>query len=173
MNETLAVYDKALTAEDFTTWFRQRTNVVTLICLIVEILVVAGSVVLAVIGLTNHTVNTSSLITELVLIVLLLGFVIYWRYGYPKTAGQRYYQRTQKDGPIERITTFYADKFQINAEDTVESTVPYSDVKSYKLKNGLFTLDGRKHICYVFREDGFTAEDLSAVISAIKKAKEN
>lgn len=173
MNESLAVYSKALTAEDFTKWFKQRTNVITLVCLIIEGLVVAASIVLAIIGLTKHTVNTSSLITELVLVILLLGFVIYWRFGYPRSAGLRYFRRVEKDGPVKRETTFYPDKFQIKAGDIVESTVLYSDVKSCRIKNGLFTVDGQKHMCYVFREDGFAEEELKAVVSAIKEAKEN
>lgn len=173
MNESLAVYTKTLTAEDFTNWFKQRTNVITLVCLIIESLVVAASIVLAIIGLTRHTVNTSSLITELVLVVLLLGFVIYWRFGYPKSAGLRYFRRFEKDGPAKRETTFYPDKFQIRADDAVESTVLYSDVKSCKVKNGLFTIDVPKHMCYVFRENGFTEKELSTVMSAIKEAKEN
>lgn len=173
MNESLAVYDKTLTAEDFTNWFKQRTNVLTLVCLIVEVLVVAASIVLAVIGLTRHTASASSLITELILVVLLLGFVIYWRFGYPKSAGLRYFQRSQRQGPVDRVTTFYPDKFQIKAADNVESTVLYSDVKSYKVKHGLLTIDGQKHMCYIFREDGFTGEELEEITSAIKKAKEN
>lgn len=172
MNESLAVYSKPLTAEDFTAWFKQRTNVLTLICLIIEAVVVVGSIVLAVIGLSRHTASASSLITELVLVVLLLGFVIYWRFGYPKSAGLRYYQRMEKEGPVERSTTFYPDKLEMKAGDTVENTVLYSDLKSCRVKNGLLTLDARKHMCYIFREDGFTKEELQNITTAIEQAKE-
>lgn len=172
MNESLAVYNKPLTAEDFTNWFRQRTNVLTLVCLIIEALVVAASIVLAIIGLSRHTASASSLITELVLVVLLLGFVIYWRFGYPKSAGLRYYQRLEKDGPVNRVTTFYPDKLEMKTGDTVESTVPYTELKSCKVKNGLLTLDARKHMCYIFREDGFDPEELQKITSAIGQVKE-
>ncbi len=168
MNEPI-VYDKTLEAADFAAWVRQRTNLVTLIVLILEAVVLVASIVIAIVGLTKGAVSGSRVVTELLLVLFCLAFLLYWRYQYPKNAGNQYFrkykQEQDENGP--RTLTFFDDRFETRLGETVTGTVSYNDVKKVTVKDGIVSIDTKKRTCYVLRADGFDADDLSALIQTM------
>ena len=171
-DKLIAEYDKPFEKEDFSRWIFQRTNVLTLVCLILEAAIVLASIVLAAVGIAHHYGSSARLITELALVLLCLALILYWRYGYPKAAGKKYYDQyqanTEKLG--EQATSFLEDRLVLHIGDLTVKSVLYSERRGYHRKKGLLSLDAPDHICYIFREDGFSAESLTELDTLLTQA---
>ncbi len=166
----LAVYEKQFEPEDFVRWVRERTNVLTLTVMILESLIVLASLVVGILAIVYHYAYPARIIAELVLVIVCLALIIYWRYGYPKSAGKKLYDnyKTEMAKSGARKYQFYEDHFDTLAGDAVIRTVSYGDGKEVRLSQELLSFDLPDQICYLFRRDGFTEETLTVLQEKLK-----